>query len=582
MFSENLKQMESMIPLPMVKINIEGKICEASSLIGNVFLYDNIEGADIFAMTRIKYSQLKEAILENKDVYFERNEKVFRIKASFVDEKLQEDIYVFFIDETQLSDLRKKYDNDKACIAIVNIDNYDELNNGSFTDSNMEMISKIDKAVRSWGESIEASVTRHKENLYCVVFSKGKCLIEMENKFPILDKIRDIESDTDFPITLSIGVGINGENPEENDNSAQQALDLALGRGGDQVVVKDGDNLYYFGGKAQAVEKSNKGKSRIIAHALRELLKTSSKVFIMGHRNPDMDAFGAAMGICRAAMKFNKDTHIVLEDYSDALESLYTEAKNSENYSIISKKRALETIDEMSLVIVVDTHKPSITECPELLDFDNRIVVIDHHRKGEEYIENPTLVYTEPYASSTSELVTEILQYLIDRKEITKLEAEGLLAGIFVDTNKFTSQSGVRTFEAAAWLRRAGADLSNVKKLFQVDKQLFMDRIYGISNAEFTENGIAYTICKGNNPNNQMICSIVADELLTIRGMKVAFAIGTNHRGKTVISARSMGDRNVQVIMEKFGGGGHLHAAGAQTDMTPLEVITKLKELMED
>lgn len=581
MDSSNLKRIEDMIPFPMLAVNEEGKIWGSNSLIGKVFLYDNIQGSDIFSMTRIKYEELKKSIYEERKIHIERNEKVFRLKCQFVDES-QKDIYVFFVDETELSDMKEKYDKERVCIGIVNIDNFDELNAGSLTDSNMEMISKIDKAIRKWGESIDASVTSHKENLYCVVFSKEKCLAEMEKKFPILDDIRDIESNADFPITLSVGIGINGDTPEENDNLAQQAIDLALGRGGDQAVVKDGDRLYYFGGKAQAVEKSNKGKSRIIAHALRELLKSSSKVLIMGHRNPDMDAFGAAMGICRASMKFNKEAYIVLEEYGNALENLYVQAKNSQNYNIINKKKALEIVDDMSLIIVVDTHKPSITECPKLLEANCRKVVIDHHRKGEEYIENPTLVYTEPYASSTSELVTEILQYLLDRKEITKLEADGLLAGIFVDTNRFTTQSGVRTFEAAAWLRRAGADLANVKKLFQVEKDLFLDRIYGISNAEFSENKIAYTICKGDNPNNQMICSLVADELLSIKGMEAAFAMGTNERGKTVISARSMGNINVQVIMEKFGGGGHLHAAGAQSNMTPLEAITRLKEIMEE
>lgn len=575
----SFKRIDDVFPLPVMAIDKEGKIFASNSLIGEVFIYDEIEGADIFAMTRLKYEDFKVAIDENKDLSIERNEKVFKITPKIVS---NESIYLFFEDITELVNVRNKYDGEKTCIAILNIDNYDELRTDSYTDGNMVLITEIDKVIRKWGEKLEASVTRHKENLYCIVFSKGKCLEEMQEKFQILDEIREIDSDRDFPITLSIGIGINGKNPEESDEHAQQALDLALGRGGDQVVVKDGDSLSYFGGKAQAVEKSNKGKSRIIAHALKELVRSSSKVMIMGHKNPDMDAFGAAMGISRAATKYNKETYIILEDYSEALDLLYTEAVKTDEYNIISRKKAMELVDDMSLVIVVDTHKPSITECPELLEMNIRKVVIDHHRKGEEFIENPTLVYMEPYASSTSELVTEILQYLMDRKDISRLEAEGLLAGIFVDTNKFTTQTGVRTFEAAAWLRRAGADLLNVKKLFQVDKALFMDRIYGISNAEFTDSGIVYTICRGESPNSQIICSLVADELLTIRGVKTTFAIGTNHRGRTVISARSIGEKNVQVIMEKFGGGGHINAAGAQTDMTPLEVITRLKEIMEE
>jgi c-di-AMP phosphodiesterase-like protein len=258
---------------------------------------------------------------------------------------------------------------------------------------------------------------------------------------------------------------------------------------------------------------------------------------------------------------------------------LYNEAKESGEYNLINRKRAVELIDEKSLVIILDTHKPSITECPELLDVKTKRVIIDHHRKGEEFIENPTLVYTEPYASSTSELVTEILQYTIDRKELTKLEAEGLLSGIFVDTNHFSVKTGVRTFEAAAWLRRVGADLSKVKRLFQVGKELFMSRVKGVSNAQFEDNGIIYTICDGENPNAQMICSLVADELLTVRGTRKVFAVGKNHKGRTIISARSVGANNVQLVMEKLGGGGHLNAAGAQVDMEPAEVIEKIKNI---
>lgn len=584
--NDNLKDLEKLIPIPMLKLDSEGKIERANALIGDVFVYDDIKGGDIFALSRIKYSQLEQVARESGTLEMHRNDKVFRVipKTAIEEEKSKDKngLFLYFVDITYEKNLEEEYDREKSCICIVNIDNFDELQGGSYADKNMDMISKIDKVIRSWGEDMGGAVTRYKESVYCIVMSKGKCQEQMESRFLVLDQIRNIDSEMDFPITLSIGVGVNGKNHEENGRFAEEALDLALGRGGDQAVVKDGDALSYFGGKAQAVEKSNKGKSRMIAHGLKQLVKSSSKVMIMGHKNPDMDAFGAAMGINRIGKFFGKDTYIVLENYGEALDLLYNEAKNTGQYDIITRKKALEIVDDMTLVVVVDTHKPSITECPELLEKDIRKVVIDHHRKGEEVVENPTLVYMEPYASSTSELVSEILQYTMDRKEISKLEAEGLLAGIFVDTNRFTTKTGVRTFEAAGWLRRAGADLSNVKKLFQVDKKLFMDRIYGISNAEFNENGIAYSLCRGESPNTQMICSLVADELLTIRGIRGAFAIGVNHRGKTVISARSVGELNVHVIMEKFQGGGHLNAAGAQTDKSPLEVIAQLKEIMED
>ena len=575
-------QFEEFVPVPMCVVDSEGKVLSANSLIGDVFLYDEIAGSDIFALTGIKYETLKNSVDNETDIHLNRNDRVFNLVATMVDSYDNSIMYIYFMDITKLLEAEEKYEDEKTCIGIINIDNYDELSSSTSIEDHMKLASDIDGTIRKWASSLSGSVIKKKENTYIIIISKIKCTQQMELKFPILDTVRAIETTADFPVTLSIGIGINGQTNESNDELAQQALDLALGRGGDQAVVKDGDDIYYFGGKAQTVEKNNKGKSRVIGHALKRLIQASSKVFIMGHKNPDMDAFGAAMGINRLAVQLNKEPFIILEKYGEALDLLYKEAKASENYNIITKQKALDTIDEKSLIIVVDTHKPSITECPEILEFPCKRVVIDHHRKGAEFVENPTLVYTEPYASSTSELVTEILQYTIEKRDITKLEAEGLLAGIFVDTNHFSVKTGVRTFEAAAWLRRVGADLSNVKGLFQVDRELFMSRAKGVSNAVFEDDGVAFAICEGKTPNLQMICSLVADELLTIRGMCMVFALGVTDKGKTIISARSIGEVNVQTIMEKFNGGGHLNAAGAQIEMAPNEVIAKIKEIVEE
>ncbi|MEE1038403.1 MAG: DHH family phosphoesterase [Eubacterium sp.] len=574
-----LAPFQEMIPIPMCVLDKDGRVVDSNSLIGDVFIYDDIVGGSIFALTGIKFDRLKSVSETNEPIHLERNEKIFNLVPTVVESNGEEYTYVYFMDVTQQEKVEKKYDEEKVCIVKIHIDNYDELNSSTSVDSQMGLVSEIDKTIRKWASGLSASVNRQKENVYIVLISKGKCRQQMEAKFPILDRVREIESSADFPVTLSIGIGFNGDTPEQRDEASQQALDLALGRGGDQAVVKDGDKILYFGGATATVEKNNKGKSRIIGHALKRLVQASSKIFIMGHKNPDMDCFGASMGISRMAKAINKETYIVLEEFGEALALLYNEAKESGEYNLINRKRAVELIDEQSLVIILDTHKPSITECPELLDVKTKRVIIDHHRKGEEFIENPTLVYTEPYASSTSELVTEILQYTIDRKELTKLEAEGLLSGIFVDTNHFSVKTGVRTFEAAAWLRRVGADLSKVKRLFQVGKELFMSRVKGVSNAQFEDNGIIYTICDGENPNAQMICSLVADELLTVRGTRKVFAVGKNHKGRTIISARSVGANNVQLVMEKLGGGGHLNAAGAQVDMEPAEVIEKIKNI---
>lgn len=568
--------------MPMCVVSDEGKILATNSRMSEVFSYEGIEGADIFVLTGIKYETMLDATKSGEKLYLERNNKDFELLLKEgKDDKHSREIYIFFVDITALNETKQKYENEKMCLGIVNIDNYDELNSGTAAEKQMAMVTKIDAIIRQWAAGMQAAVIRQNSFCYNLVFNVENCRQQMEAKFPILDEIREIESTVEFPITLSIGVGMQGKSPEENTELAQQALDLAKGRGGDQAVVRDVEDIYYFGGKAQTVEKANKGKSRVIGYGLKKLIEEASKVFIMGHKNPDMDAFGSAMGISRLAQPLKKETYIVVNAFGEALDLLYNEAKKSEEYNIINNKKALGLVDKNSLVIVVDTHKPSMIECPEILDKKPKVVVIDHHRKSEDGFENPALIYLEPYASSTSELVTEILQYMIERKQVKKLEAEGLLAGIFVDTNHFSVKAGVRTFEAAAWLRRAGADLYNVKRLFQVEKKIFMSKAAAINSAEFTGD-VAFAVCEGKDEDAQMICSQIADELLMIRGIKMSFAIGVDDKDKTVISARSVGEVNVQVIMERFNGGGHLNTAGAQTDMKPKEVVEKIKKFIGD
>ena len=465
--------------------------------------------------------------------------------------------------------------------SIVQIDNYDELVNSTAEDDRALVVSKIDKCVRAWGQTLQASVTRYKQAMYLVLIERDTFEQQERSRFPILDEVREIETEIDFPITLSLGFGLGGSTPSERDHYAVEAMDLALARGGDQAVVKEGEKISFYGGKTQTVEKGNKGKSRIIGHALMRLIDNSKNVIIMGHANPDMDAFGAALGIYRLARPRNKNTFILINEYNDALTAIYRLVEETGEYEIIKNSRALKITDEETLVVVVDTHRPSITECPEILTMAGNIAVIDHHRKGEEFIKNPTLAYTEPYASSASELVAEILQYTIDRRDLARLEAEALLAGIMVDTNRFSVKAGVRTFEAAAWLKRAGADTAEVKRFFQVNPTTFEIRAACVAAAKVDDNGFAYSICKGENENAQIINSQVADELLTVTGVKASFVAGKDEYGRTVISARSIGEFNVQIILEKMGGGGHLNTAGAQVDTTPEEAIDEIKRLLE-
>ncbi|MDO4766187.1 MAG: DHH family phosphoesterase, partial [Eubacteriales bacterium] len=399
----------------------------------------------------------------------------------------------------------------------------------------------------------------------------------IEGKCAILDEIREMETESDLPVSLSIGLGVGGKHPLQNDQFASDALDLALGRAGDQAVIKRGDKIEYYGGKLQAVEKGNKVKSRIVAHALRQLIDQSSKVIIMGHAYQDMDSFGSSLGIFRIAAARGKESWILVNSYNETMTDVYNQAKETGNYPFVNNEKALSLADDETLLIVVDTHRPSLVECRELLDKTDRIVVIDHHRKSEEYIENATLAYMESYASSTAELVTEILQYSLEKKTIIKFEAEALLAGITVDTNSFSVKTGVRTFEAASWLRRSGADTTSVKRYFQTDVNHFKAKANSILNARIRD-GIAYSVCEGVNEDMQVVNAQAADELLTIRGVRASFVAGRNEREKTVVSARSLGEINVQTIMETFGGGGHMTTAGASVCMSPEEVLLKIEE----
>lgn len=572
--------LSSYVPLPMCIINQQGKVTRASKKIDDVFKYDGIRDADIFALTGIKNGEFFAEDANEKFLTLSRNEKIFRIQVEQIGSEEQKRAIIYFYDITSHEVLKNMYKGEHICMASINVDNYDELTSSTSEEKRLSLSSEIDKTVRQWAARGNAFITRHKESMYVMVFENSYLEKLLENKFAILDDIREIETEADFPITLSIGIGAGGKNPAQTDQYAVAALDLALGRGGDQAVVKKGSKIEYFGGKMQTVEKGNKGKSRIIAHAIRQLIDQSSKVIIMGHRNPDMDSFGSALGLHRIVANRNKDAYIVINSYFETLAEIYNQAKETETYNFINSEKAISMMDKETLLVVLDTHRPSLVECRDLLELTEKIVVIDHHRKAEEWIENATLYYMEPYASSTSELVTEILQYSGDKKNVAKLEVEGLLAGISMDTNRFAVKTGVRTFEAASWLRRSGADTTAVKRFFQTDLQEFKIKATAIANANMKENGIAYSISEGNHPDIQVINAQAADELLSIKGVRASFVAGTDEKGITVISARSLGQMNMQLIMEKLGGGGHLTTAGAQVKCSPREALEKIEEII--
>ena len=567
------------MPFPMCIINSKGKVTRANSKIDEVFIYDGIKGADIYALTGIKYTELRNKAA-GKGLLLSRNDKIFKIHVTSIGDDEDASSLIVFLDVTNYETLKTLYNDEKICMAIVNVDNMDELYQSTAEDKKSALLTEIDKTVRQWATKMNACIIRYKDYMYMLAIENSSCEKLVETKFSILDEIREIETEAEFPVTLSIGIGIGGKTPAKTAETAQAALDLALGRGGDQAVIKRGSKIEYYGGKMQTVEKSNKGKSRIMAHVIRQLMEQSSKVIIMGHVKPDMDTFGSALGVYRLAASINKEAYIIINRIGDNLAEIYEQAKKTEIYGFINNEKARAIADKDTLLVVVDTHKQSLTECPELIDITDKIIVIDHHRKAEECIENPTLLYLEPYASSSSELVTEILQYFRERKNFSKLEAEALLAGITVDTNRFAGKTGVRTFEAASWLRRAGADTSTVKRFFQTDARAFKIRANSIAKAEFLEGGIAVSTCEGMHPEMHIINAQAADILLEIKGMKASFVAGLDDEGVTVVSARSLGEINVQLIMEKFGGGGHLMTAGTQTELPPDEVIRRIKKML--
>lgn len=570
------------VPMPMCIVNSQGKVTRASSRISDVFKYDAIIDYDIFALTGFKLKDIEEAAAENKPLYLDRNDKIFKVLCDRIGEGEVASHIMVFIDETPYNKLKTLYNEEKVCLALVNVDNFDELASSTTEEGEMEFNTEIDRFIRNWARELDAAVIRYKENIYEIVMTHENVDSLVEDKFSVLDKAREISTEADFPVTLSIGIGMGGKTLAELDDYAQDALDMALGRGGDQAVVKNIRSFEYFGGKTQSVEKSNKGKSRIIGHALKTLIKQSSKVFVMGHKNPDMDCFGASLGIHRMAESAGKEPYIVLGHYDDSMVDIVSDAKDTNEYEFISAERALSMTDENSLVIVVDTHRPALVESPELIQATSRLVVVDHHRKAEDVFPCQTLSYMESYASSASELVTEMLQYALDdKKELTTVEADALLAGIMLDTNRFAVKAGVRTFEAASWLKRAGADLQTVRRYFQADSANFKARAEGIANARIVDGGVAMSICSSITGNPQIINSQVADELLTIKGIEASFVAGSDRMGSTVISARSLGNINVQKIMEHFGGGGHMNTAGARVDCSPEEILTKIEEFLK-
>ena len=567
------------LPIPACVVNTDGSISLANPVMKNVFPYEDIVGYKFFALTGVRREQLLSA--NEEELIVDKNGKKFKL---WVNENASEDeeLVVFFDEATARESFRARLEDERAVIVYINIDNYDELIASAPEDYRRVIPSQIDGIVRKWGDSFQSPVISTGDERYVMYTNQSKLSEMIESNFTVLDEVRDIESQLDFPASISIGAGVSAMSLIESSELAEAALELALGRGGDQVVVKTDDDTKYYGGTLQSLEKNNRSKPRVIAHAVKALIKDADKVFIMGHKWPDMDAFGSAIGASCICTYLGKDAYIVHDKHNEALEVIYNTVEETEEYNIIKPEKALRMVTDKSLLIIVDTNRPMLVESQELVDACETRVIIDHHRLTDDSYKNAAVAYIESYASSASELMAELMQHFSQKRFINKLEAEAMLAGIMVDSNNFSGRTGVRTFEAASWLKRAGADTTEVRRFFQVNLESFTAKSAALAEAEFSEDGVAYAVTEGTTSNTQIINAQVADELMTVRGTKASFAFGRNERGQTVVSARSLGEINVQTLMEKMGGGGHFTAAAAQTDDPLAEVLNRVKKLVRD
>lgn len=488
-------------------------------------------------------------------------------------------IALYLYDETALKIALKENDNQSLAIGLIYLDNYEEALESVEEVRRSLLTALIDRKVNKYVASLDGITKKIEKDKYMVILRKESVMQMEETRFDLLEDAKTVNIGNEMAVTLSIGIGLDGLTYAQNYEFSRTAIDLALGRGGDQAVVKTSESITYYGGKSQQVEKNTRVKARVKAHALNEIISTKDKVIIMGHRLADADSFGAAVGVYRIAKALGRRAYIVLNDVTTSVQPVVDLFRGNSDYDedmIINSARAVEEAENNTVLVVVDVNKPSITECPELLRLCKSIVVLDHHRQGAETIENATLSYVEPYASSTCEMVAEILQYIKDGIKPKADEADAMYSGIIIDTNNFMSKTGVRTFEAAAYLRRNGADVTRVRKLFREDVLEYKTKADAVSQAEIHRGHYAISVCSSEGISSPTVIGAqAANELLNIKGVKASFIL-TDFQGKIYVSARSIDEVNVQVIMERLGGGGHMNIAGAQIEDASVPEAVKL------
>ena len=494
-------------------------------------------------------------------------------------------IAFYLYDNTALKIALHEIDDQSLAVALIYIDNYEEALESVEEVRRSLLTALIERKINKYMSSLDGITKKIEKDKYMVILRKNCIKRLKELKFDLLEDVKTVNIGNEMAVTLSIGVGLDGLTYAQTYEFARAAIDMALGRGGDQAVLKTPDQLLYYGGKSQQVEKNTRVKARVKAHALMEIINNKDQVFIMGHRLGDVDSFGASVGVYRMAATLEKKAHIVLNDVTSSMKPLVDLFADNPEYEgmIVTSSEALSEIGSNAVLIIVDVNKPSITECPELIGKSKSIVVLDHHRQSAEIVENATLSYVEPYASSTCEMVSEILQYTSDNVKIKADEADSMYSGIMVDTDNFAQKAGVRTFEAAAFLRRNGADVTRVRKLFREDANDYKARADAVSQAEIYMDAYAISICDAENCSSPTVVGAqAANELLNIKGVKASFVF-TYYNNQVYISARSIDELNVQIVMEKLGGGGHMSIAGAQLpDTTVMDAIGLLKDTLSE
>ncbi len=569
-------------PMPLTIIDQNGRIIWYNKQCAEIF-EDNIFDQDINEVlgTDLDIEQFVNQVKLSARIEYKK--RYYNLMANVSDEMPDNTtVILYWVDETEEILMKQEYENSRPVICQLSIDNYDEIMQNTDEIQRPMFAATIEKKIHEWVAKNKGIIRKMQRDKYTVIMEKRFLEENARGKFPFLNEMRDLQEGNKMPITISLGIGVGADLPD-NDSYANSAFDMALGRGGDQVVIKDRNKFTYFGGNSAEQETHTRVKTRVMAYALKQLIQQAEKVVLMGHKNADLDAIGAAIGLYSSIRHMDKPVYIVTETQNKSTLKLLERANRYEEFrgALIDYEKAKEVVDDDTLLIVVDVYRASITECPQLLEVAGDVVVLDHHRKSAEFIEDTTLVYHEPFTSSTCEMVTELLQYIDDGAHIAPIVAEALYAGIVMDTKNFVFKSGVRTFEAAAYLRRRGVDTLHIKQLFQDDRQVYIQKLAVVKAAFMYRDGIAISRLKEKTEDTTMVAAVAADEMLGMEGVAASFVL-SEVEGGIHISGRSLGAVNVQVILERIGGGGHITLAAAKINGNMKQAEETLKQAIDE